>query len=126
MAMKSSAVSVSGGQVHHYILDPDKPRPPSQFLDTGIDFRKLGDRVRRNLRGVAGISYEDEFADLAARIYRDGPAAIGGRHYTELLVVVNKLLSITSHHYASNLILGDIKRCGIYLYGMQIHRTGLD
>ena len=66
-------------QVHHYILDPDKPRPPSQFLDTGIDFRKLGETVRRNLRGVTGISYEDEFADLAARIYRDGPTVIGGR-----------------------------------------------
>ena len=80
--MKTTAVALSNsspGQVHHYILDPDQPRPPSQFLDTGIDWAELGERVRRRVRGVTGISYQDEFADLAARIYRDGPTVIGGR-----------------------------------------------
>ena len=67
------------GQAYHYILDVDQPRPATDFLETGINFRKIGQTVKKNLREVKGMIYEDEFADLAARINMHGPTVIGGR-----------------------------------------------
>ena len=66
------------GQAYHHILDVDQPRPAGDFLDTGINFRKIGANVAKNLREMKEMIYEDEGADLAERINIQGPTVIGG------------------------------------------------
>ena len=76
------------GQPSHHILDVNQPRPPGDFLETGINFKKIGETMRRNLMEVKGMIYEDEFADLAARINIQGPTVIGlGGRFTQLMYV---------------------------------------
>ena len=72
MIDKSGEVSVARDRLTH-IVDVDQPRYDDDFA---IDWVKLGCAVKRKVKAVAGLIYNDDRADLAEIIDTYGPADI--------------------------------------------------
>ena len=61
--------------VQSHVVDVDQPRQQGDFLDAGIDFKRIGRTVKYNIKSVI---YEDEGEKLLQRINTNRPVIIGG------------------------------------------------
>ena len=68
-------VAVDSDMTRSHVVDVDQPRPPGDFLDTGIDFKNLRKSVKSNLKNCM---FEDDRENLLSRLNMQRPAVIGG------------------------------------------------
>ena len=75
MKQPELVVAVDSDVTRSHVVDVDQPRPPGDFLDSGIDFKHLKKSVKHNLKTCM---FEDDREDLLSRLNMQRPAVIGG------------------------------------------------